>query len=456
MRHLSPSLSAVVLVALAGWLVGCGAESTAQVSTHVSGRIAIRADADSVSNFSDFEVVIASNLEGDIDTLGVAMTDVEGRFAMGVQAQDRGIYPLVISRGGQTLTIEEIVIADGDSVRVTAVFPLDGRSVRVVSKENAAWSAYKNTKAQYNRGVLNLVQTNPDYSEQDMGRLVGQTSSILWSLQQTFPGTFGSLVANAEAVVMIEGWNDSLAVARGREISLSHPSKLDIVRAVRRSVARLEGQDAAVTFVRSYINGEDREKDAALLAEVVVAHMDSLEQVEAIQVARELQATYAETAWKDWAGSAIYEVQNLLPGMEAPAFSLIDVNGDVIDREAFVDQYYMLEFYTPTHPLFQEELGLRQAILTALDESVFESISISVDPDSAYNEALLDGRNLQGRFVFEPDGQESAVAVAYNVNLIPTRILVDPSGRIVGKYVGAALNELEAELAARLRALSGQ
>ncbi len=454
MRFLSPSLSAVVLVALAGWLVGCGAESTAQVSTHVSGRLTIRAD--SLSDYSDFEVVIASNLQGDLDTLALAVTDADGRFAVGVRAQDRGIYPLVISRGGQTLTIEEIVIADGDSVRVTAAFPLDGRTVRIVSKENAAWSAYKNTKAQYNRGVLELVQSNPDYSEQDMGRLLGQTSSILWSLQQTYPGTFGSLVANAEAVVMMEGWNDSLAVARAAEMSRSHPSKVEIVRAVRRSVARLSGQGAAVAFIRSHIDGEDPEKDAALLAEVVVAHMDSLQQAEAIQAARELQASYPGTAWKDWAGSAIYESQNLLPGMAAPAFSLIDVNGDVIDREAFADQFYMLEFYTPTHPLFQEELGLRQAILNALDENVFEAISISVDPDSAYNEALLDGRNLQGRFVFEPDGQESAVAVAYNVNLIPTRILVDPSGRIVKKYVGAALDELEADLVARLRALSGR
>lgn len=456
MRLLSPSLSAVVLLGLAGWLVGCGAESTAQVSTHVSGRLTIRADADSTADFSDFEVVVASNIEGDIDTLGVAFTDTDGRFAMGVRAQDRGIYPLVLSRGGQTLAIEEIVIADGDSVRVTAAFPLDGRSVRIVSKENAAWSAYKNTKAQYNRGVLELVQSNPNYSEQDMARLLGQTSSILWGLQQTYPGTFGSLVANAEAVVMMEGWDDSLAVARAAEISKTHPSKVEIVRAVRRSVARLSGQRAAVAFIRSHIDGMDPEKDAALLAEVVVAHMDSLQQAEAIQVARELQSTYPNTAWKDWAGSAIYESQNLLPGMQAPDFSLIDVNGDVIDREAFADQYYMLEFYTPTHPLFQEELGLRQAMLNALDESVFEAISISVDPDSAYNEALLDGRNLQGRFVFEPDGQESAVAVAYNVNLIPTRILVDPSGRIVKKYVGAALEELNADLATRLRALSGQ
>lgn len=435
-------------------LLGCGADSSAQVASHVSGRLTISAEVDSLADYSGFEVVVVSNLEGDIDTLAVTETDVEGRFATGVRGTERGIYPLVISRGGQTLTIEEIVIAEGDSVRITAAFPLDGRPVRIISAENAAWSAYKNTKAQYNRGVLNLVQTNPQYTDVEMGNAVGQASSILWSLQETFPGTFGSLVANAEAVVMLEGWNDSLAVARAREITASHPSKVDIVRAIRRSVARLEGQDAAVSFLRSHMTGGP--EDAEILSEIVVAHMDSLEQADAVLVAREIQSEYPDSEWAGWAEGAIYEVENLLPGMMAPAFSVIDIEGEAIDNETMADQFYMLEFYTPTHPLFLEELGQRQAVLNTLADEVFEAISISVDPDSAYNEALLDGRSFQGRFVFEPEGQESAVAVAYNVNLIPTRVLVDPSGRIVGKYVGAAFNQLESELAARLRALTGR
>ncbi|NNE69972.1 MAG: hypothetical protein HKN29_06360 [Rhodothermales bacterium] len=454
MRSVPVSCLTLALLLFSGVLAGCGANSSAQVASHLSGRLMISAEVDSLADYSGFEVVVVSNLEGDIDTLAVAETDMEGRFETGVRATERGIYPLVISRGGQTLTIEEIVIAADDSVRMTATFPLDGRPVRLVSVENAAWSAYKNTKAQYNRGVLDLVQNNPEYTEQEMGNAVAQASGILWSLQQTFPDTFGSLVANAEAVVMLEGWNDSLAVARAREIAATHPSKVDIIRAIRRSVARLEGQDAAVAFLRSYLDGGA--DDPEILSEVVVARMDSLQQAEAVLVAREIQAEYPDSEWAGWAEGAIYESENLLPGMSAPAFSVIDTEGEVIDNQTLADQFYMLEFYTPTHPLFLEELGQRQAVLNALADEVFEAISISVDPDSAYNEALLDGRDFQGRFVFEPEGQESAVAVAYNVNLIPTRILVDPNGLIVGKYVGAAFNQLENDLAARLRALSGR
>ena len=435
-------------------VVACGGESSAQVRSHVYGQLTVSTDVDSLADHSGFEVLVVSNQQADLDTLGVAETDSEGRFAMDVDVPERGIYPLVISRAGATLTIQELVLAEGDSTRVRATFPLNGRPVRLVSHENASWTAYKNTKSQYNRMVLELVQENPDYTEAEMGRVIRQSAGIYWSLQETYPGTFGAAVAAAESVVMLEGWADSLAVARAGDIAASHPSKVEIVRAVRRSVARLEGQAAAVRFVRSHMTGEDENKDAALLSEVVVAYMDSLNAAAAVSAARELQRDYPDSQWARWAEGAIYEVEHLLPGLPAPEFSLVDINGDVIDKQAMADQFYMLEFYTPTHPLFQEELGFRQALLNTLDEAIFEAVSISVDPDSAFNEALLDGRNLQGRFVFEPEGTESMVATAYNVNVIPTRVLIDPRGLIVRKYVGASLEELEADLAMLLMGAS--
>jgi peroxiredoxin len=433
--------------ALALSLIGCGAKSAAQIVTHVSGNLSVRTEVDSLADNSGFEVLLASNIDGNLDTLGVTLTDSDGNFSLDVHVDDRGVYPLLISRAGQTLTIEEIVLAAGDSSRVRASFPLDGRGVRIVSPENAAWSAYNNTKAQHAKMVLDLVQSTPDYTEADMGRAVRQTSSIFWGLQDTFPGSFGSLVASAESIVMLEGWADSVAVERARQVADTHPSKVPIARAVRRSVARLSGQNAAVDFVRSLITGTNLEDDAALLSEIVVAYTDSLQSPQAVAAARELQSGYPESPWSRWAEGAIYEAEHLLPGMPAPAFTVIDTEGRVIDNEELRDQFFMLEFYTPTHPLFQQELGLRQAILEALPSEIFEAVSISLEPDSAYNEALLDGRDILGRFVFDTDGVEGLVATAYNVNIVPTRILIDPAGNIVRKYAGATLEELEGDLA---------
>jgi peroxiredoxin len=457
MRTLFLTVQVTGILTFALVSIGCRAESAAQVTGFVSGRLSISADVDSVADYRDFEVLIASNLDGDIDTLGFARTDSLGNFSTPVRSTQKGVYPLLISRGGQTLALEEIVIADGDSSRVAATFPLNGRPVRIVSMENAAWSAYKNTKAQYNKLVLELVESQPDYTEEEMGRIVRQSSSIYWGLRETFPGTLGSVVAEAESVVMLEGWADSVVVDHARKIAEDHPSMIAIVRAGRRSEGRLRGQAAAIAFIRSFLSDPDAslDSDAALLSEVVIAHLDSSEQVQAVAVARELQSKFPDGAWSRWAQGAIYEVENLLPGMPAPDFSVLDINGEVIDLQSLRDQFFMLEFYTPTHPLFQQELGLRQAMLNALDDDVFESISISVDPDSAYNEALLDGRDFQGRFVFEPEGLESPIATAYNVNVVPTRILVDPRGLIVGKYVGATLEELEQELEEQFRALTG-
>ncbi len=447
-------LTGVLILALTS--MGCGEESTAQVHSFVSGRLSISTAVDSVADYSDFEVLIASSLGGELDTLAFALTDSLGNFSTPISPVEKGVYPLMISRGGVTLALEEIVIAEGDSTRVTASFPLDGRPIRIVSMENASWSAYNNTKAQYNRMVLELVGSDPEYDEERMGRIVRQSSSIYWGLRETFPGTLGSIVASAESVIMLEGWADSLAVAHARLAAPGHPRMISMVRSSRRAEGRLHGSTSAVTFIRSFLSGQEplTEDDGALISEVVMTHMDHSEEVQAVAAARELQTAFSGEGWGRWAEGAIYEVQHLLPGMPAPDFSLLDRDGEVIDLESLRDQFFMLEFYTPTHPQFQQELGLRQAMLNALDSEVFEVISISVEPDSAYNEALLDGRDIKGRWVFEPGGMQSLVVTAYNVHTIPTRILVDPRGMIVGKYVGETLQQVEQDLDAQFRAMA--
>ena len=58
-----------------------------------------------------------------------------------------------------------------------------------------------------------------------------------------------------------------------------------------------------------------------------------------------------------------------------------------------------------------------------------------MQPDSLLNEAFFDGRDLPGTHVFLPDGPEAPILDHYNVYLIPTRFVIDPEGKITGKYV---------------------
>ena len=433
-------------------LAACGQDET-DVRSVLRGDVRLRADVDStLTDQSGFEVLVVDRQEGRLDTLGFATTDSEGGFEMDIVAPERGVYPLLISRGGPTLSVDEIVVAEGDTARLQAELPAGGRRLRIRSLENDAWGAYRNTKAQHNRSLVEALQiaaadstAGANRGTVEVTQRVEQTSAILWSIRESFPGTVAADLASAEAVVLLEGWNDSLLVARSEAIQAANPGFADVARAVRRARARREGQVAALEGLRQALEKtDDREAQAALRAEIVRAHMDSLE-VEAAQTeAQTLQAEHPGTAWARWAGQTIYELENLMPGMDAPALTATTTEGEPINLDSLRGQTIVLEFYRPTDPTFQQELGLRRTLYETarVQEKPFALLSVSLEPDSLLNEALFEGRDIPGQHVFAPGGIEGPLAQAYNVSVLPSRYLIGPDGRLEGKYFGGAMPAL--------------
>lgn len=440
-------LPAGILVWGALAMAACGPAELPEGRAVLSAEFSVRADVDSVRDHSGFEVAVLSNLDGDLDTLALAVTDASGTLEMPVRVPVRGIFPVVVSRAGTQLAIDQLVLADGDSIRVRGVFPLDGRRLRIVSRENAAWTAYRNTRAAYNRTLVDLLESG-NHTDATVRQAVLQTGSVLWSLRDLYPGTLGATVAEAESISLLESWDDSLAVARFRELGAGHLSVVNLVRAVRRSIARLEGQDAAVGFVRGMVDSVDAADALVLRSELVVAYMDSLDRVNALAEARSLLADAADTEWASWAGRAIYELEHLMPGMQAPSFAAIDVFGRPVVLDSLRGVTVLVEFYSPTNETFLREIPERGALLNAVRNLPFSAISVSVEPDSALNVALLDGRRLFGRFVFDPDGLDGELARNYNVNVVPTRYLIGPDGAILAKYTGPGLDALRRDLVA--------
>lgn len=444
----------VLLTLFLTTLAACG-EPEPVVRSHVSGQLTVSSEIDSTGDFRDFEVVVVRrDPADDVDTLGLALTDADGHFEMTVESPEEGVYPMIVTRSGATLSVDELIVVDGDTVRVSGTYPLGRRSLRIISPENAAWSAYRNTRQQHDRQMAELLESG-EGTDAEISRMVGATSSILWSIPESYPGTIAASLARAESVVMLEGWNDELLRERLPSVEADNRLITDVVRAGRRSIARSAGQDSSTRFIRSYVDRvEAPDRKASLLAELVVAHTDSLEADEAIEVASELRRRFPDSSWSTWASRATYELENLMPGMTAPGFTIVTREGEEISSTEINQGFILLEFYEPLDEAFLRELAHRNAIVEALDGRILRAVSMSVDPDSAVNEALFDGRDLPGLFSYLPEGRESAVARAYNVNVVPTRYLIDPDGRIVSKYRGRAMSALEQDLAAVINSLN--
>lgn len=440
----------LLLVALVTGVLAAGCSKTEDktIRTHVSGTLALSPEIDPEDDGSGFEVLILSQLNGDLDTLAKAVTAPGGTFAVDVVAPERGVFPLSISRGSDPLAVEELVLADGDSVNIRGTFPLENRTLRIVSYENGAWAALRNTKASFQRSVFSLVDAQA-YTPETMGQAVAQTANVLWSLRETYPNTMGAIMAEAESIGLLESWNDSLALARFGTLKPDHPVIVDLVRAARRSTARISGQEAAIGLVNRYAELVEEENRAGVRSELVMAHMDSSERDLALEVARSL--TTEEGDWGTWAQKAVYELENLMPGMVAPEIGLVDLQGRGVNLAALKGNVVMLEFFAPDGEFFaaQEE---RAAIVGLGDRFPLVSVSVSLEPDSLYTLGMLQESPMPGTFVIDPAGVESSAAKAYNVNVLPTRILIDAEGRIVGKYIGGAFDGLSRDLAGLFQA----
>lgn len=443
--RLSPTSVFPVAGLLLLFLTACGDGGSYPVRSHVEGSFSVRAEIDSTGDHSGFRVTVLGQMDGDVDTLGTAVTGRDGGFSFEVRAPEAGIYPISVERNGTELVMGEFVAVDGDSVTVSGVFPLGARRLRIVSEENAAWTAYRNAKAQHNQAMAALIGRG-GYSTDDLARAIGQTSAVLWNIQNTYSGTIGGDLAKAESVIMLEGWNDTLVVERYPEISVTNASIVEVARAARRSVARTRGGQAALVLLDSLREAAPEDRKAGIMAETVIAYADSNLSTEAVEVASELRRLYPESPWADWAVRATYDLENLQPGMDAPAFSVMDREGRELTSSNLLGNFVILEFYDPLEPIFQREMAARNNIAEKLDQRLFRYISISVEPDEDINEALFDEVDYPGHFVLSDEGMDQQVARDFNVNVIPTRFLIDPDGRIVAKYTGPAIDNLESDL----------
>jgi hypothetical protein len=447
MRIVATSLVlAAVTVAFAACSTSAAETGDPVVRSHFQGTITVNPEIDPTPNFSGFQILVFEERLNGIDTLGIAETDQGGFFQMDIEAPGRGIFPLVISRAGQIVHIDQIVLAEGDSAQVRAQFPLPGRRVlRIRSAENAALVAYENARAQYSNQMLEMLQGG--YDAENAARITAQASNLLWTLQETFPGTLGAELAASESITMIEDWNDELVLERATTIAPASAGFLEVARAARRAETRRAGQQAGIQVLETFIDraaGASIDLRAALDAERVIAYMDSLQRDEALDAARYIGSSYPGTPWVEWAERARYELDNLMPGMPAPELIATTQDGDSFDIATLKGKYVVLEFFAPGDQQYERQLTMRKALADALQNRA-AFVSVMLEPNQLRREAFLEGRNISGIHI-PAAGLNDPIVRRYNVHVLPTRVVIDNEGKIVGKFIGESFNLMQEHL----------
>ncbi|HMB90363.1 MAG TPA: thioredoxin-like domain-containing protein, partial [Rhodothermales bacterium] len=103
----------------------------------------------------------------------------------------------------------------------------------------------------------------------------------------------------------------------------------------------------------------------------------------------------------------------------------------------------LLEFYAPQNTNFQRETEARKTFYETFAEQPFSFVSLSLEPDTLLNEAFWESYDFPGERVILSGAARDDLVSRYNINVIPTRFLIDQDGKIVGKYVGSTLPQLQ-------------
>ncbi len=429
-----------ILIALLLLVASPKGTEAQDISGKLTGKITVSKELDPAQDFSGFEVLVGfkTSETAAVDTIGYAVTDKTGAFSMNLLAKERGIYPLMISRRGAMAASGEIIVADGDESTLQATLPT--RSLRVISAENAAWLALKNARAQHKQSLIDAL-SNDGNNTNSLKNVVLLTSNLMWDLDKTFgEKSVGAQLGKMEAITMLVGWDDSLAVARAQTISPDVPGYVEMVRTLRRALVRTQGQEKGLAAFRTYLNKlTDTDKKAPLFAELVIARIDSLQSKEALAAIAEMERTYPDGRWKTFLQNATYEVNNLLPGLPAPNFSLTTKNGQTFSLAGLKGKYIVLEFYSPRDTVYPKQLPEIMGLYQTFSTKNVTWLSIALDPEKSVVETFAQNRELPPLQILELEGTKAPIAKAYNVNYVPLRVFIGPDGKIIGKYVANAL-----------------
>jgi thiol-disulfide isomerase/thioredoxin len=149
-----------------------------------------------------------------------------------------------------------------------------------------------------------------------------------------------------------------------------------------------------------------------------------------------------------------------VPGAIAHAFSSNDINGSPLSLADFKGKYVLLDFWASWCVPCRKGNPHLKEVYAKYKDSGFEIIGISDDdskPEAWKNAVEKDGTGIWKHVLrglkrtetgFDRTNDKSEW---YNIHSLPTKILIDPTGKIIGRY-----DEEEAALDAQLAAIFGK
>lgn len=148
------------------------------------------------------------------------------------------------------------------------------------------------------------------------------------------------------------------------------------------------------------------------------------------------------------AAARIAKVKNLLPGNPAPPFVKIDKNGNSVSLANYNGKYVLVAFWgtwcsvcRKTHPHLVElynkytKLGL-EFISVAQEGGTINGGAKVAEVTPKWLKGIADDGLVWTQILNDEGQNEYDLVKLYNITAFPSKILIDPQGKIVAKWLG--------------------
>lgn len=131
----------------------------------------------------------------------------------------------------------------------------------------------------------------------------------------------------------------------------------------------------------------------------------------------------------------------------APDFSIKDFNGNTVTLNKYKGKYVLVDFWASWCPPCRSENPNIVAVYNAYKDKNFDILGVSLDDDKELWSTAIKEDQITWTQTSELKGWKSAIVDLYGIESIPSNVLVDPNGNVVG------INLLGEELRAKLEEL---
>lgn len=427
-------LVTVILIGIIGW--GCSTGSD-QKRAHISGQFSSINSADTTKAFSGLELTIIKrdSANADPDTLFNTTTDTTGAFSGIATFPEKQQYPMLFSRNNQELGQMGIILADGDSVRIEGEFPNLEESISISSREHDAMAQYQRLNKNFRR--INQAARSGQLKGDSLRQQLHIWADLYWDVYEDNQGTIASWLSARESVRILQGLDNQKMMNRIRAVQ-ENDELVDLGATYGKNfVANDHGIDTALAYLDTLSRiTEQKNKAMQIDMERIKLLYDSAR----VDAAKEHLDLFKEEypddeSSKEWVESMSYDLNYLSPGDSIPDFQFTQ-NGKTISRDSLLGSPYILEITRLSNKLYQNQFDRTVVIHGIYKNYGLQVVTIPLDESQITVDAFFDERVKPWPVADAQAFDREKLLKEFNIQLIPTRFLIDREGKIVRKYVG--------------------